>query len=521
MDHKSDDDSDGLQCKDLESRPWPERPPQLSVINFRTTQPDQALIDNDNEQHTSPSNVSSSIPTPVRTQFIMSMCRSLDAKSRSFLPQSYIDTITPHLVKGELNKAMPTLSESVLDNYTARVLGVASNNATDQERRSYKLSLESRLVKTFAILVLIGKVETLPSFLASGFADSLLPIVNAHVQHENTWRCFDKWTIPSIEAFIETQWVVLSPFLSAPITDVSLYNFPTQIILPILEDDPATTPPVKFGGYSTVRKIRIHHRHHDFGENQDNPYFALKKLRSQHMEDFQREVAALRPFVVLPHHHIVKLLAAFRHDDSFYLLFPWAEAGSLHTFWKENPRPIPTVSLSRWISEQCLGIATALGQIHHGHDSLVTDSSSYCGRHGDIKPSNILLFQKDTPESNFVWALSDFGLGKLNHHTEKRGDRPVGFSPTYRAPELDLKGEINSAYDIWSLGCVFLELLTWVSCGWEGVQSFALSRVDIDQRSSKVGERDDGFFSITARQGGLSGARLKNGVSLVSLHSHE
>ncbi|KAI0847223.1 hypothetical protein F5Y00DRAFT_242022 [Daldinia vernicosa] len=521
MDKEYDHDRDGPECNNLEGCPWSGRPPQLSATNFTTNQAGQTYIDD--EQRVSPS--------PLSTQLTMSTCRSLDSKSRSFLPSDKIDTIAPQLVKEELNRAMPTLNESVLHVYTAQILGITIDDATGQENNSKKSSLqlqglEARLLKTFITLVLIGKVEAIPLFIICGFTDSLLPIGHAHFQNEKAsrpypsslvllvTRCFDKWKISSIDAFIKTQWVVLSPFLSAPTTDVSLYDFSAQTILPIFGDDAAATSSIKIGGYSTVRKVKIHHRHHNFGDNQDNQYFALKKLRSQHIEDFQREVTALRPFVVFPHPHVVKLLAAFRHESSFYLLFPWAEGGSLHSFWKENPKPVPDTSLSRWISEQCLGIATALCQIHRGHSTLETSSSHY-GRHGDIKPSNILLFQGNIRSKNHVWALGDFGLGTLNRQKEgNRGDHPIGFSPTYRAPELDIKGTIDSAYDIWSLGCVFLELVTWMLRGWEGVTSFALSRVDIDQRTDKAGDRDDGFFRIVARQGDSPDAQLKTSVVL-------
>ncbi|KAI1463413.1 uncharacterized protein F4812DRAFT_446854 [Daldinia caldariorum] len=518
MDNPSDHDSDGFPCEHLESRPWSEHPPHLNAMNFGTSpsQAEQTYIDK--EQRRPLSNNSSSISTPLRTQLTKAMCRSLDGKSRSFLPKNYIDTITPCLVKEELALAMPTLLESVLDKYTAQILGSVVNDATGQERNLRQSNLElkgfeARLLKTFTILILIGKVETVPSFIASGFADSLLPIGHARSQHGNSWRCFDKWTMSSIRDFIETQWVVLSPFLSSPTTDVSLYNFPRQMILPLFDDNSTAPSSIKLGGYSAVRKVGIHHQHHSFGENQEKPYFALKKLRSPHIEDFQREVAALRPFVASPHPHVVKLLAAFRHDTSFYLLFPWAEGGSLHSFWKDHAKPTPDISLSRWISEQSLGIATALSQIHHGHQPRGTDPH-FSGRHGDIKPPNILLFLERAPNKNFVWKLSDFGLGRQNRHPEKRDDRPIGFTPTYRAPELDIKGTINSAYDVWSLGCVFLELLTWMACGWEGVRSFALSRVDADQKSSKAEEVDDGFFRIIKRQGGSLDAQLKTSVTL-------
>jgi serine/threonine protein kinase len=58
--------------------------------------------------------------------------------------------------------------------------------------------------------------------------------------------------------------------------------------------------------------------------------------------------------------------------------------------------------------------------------------------------------------------VADFGLsldwtGK--HSTTTAGTSP-GWSPRYRAPEMAEEKPRNSSSDIWSLGCVFLEMVT-------------------------------------------------------------
>ncbi|KAI1204632.1 uncharacterized protein F4807DRAFT_446688 [Annulohypoxylon truncatum] len=480
-----------------------------------------------------PSRIFPPTTSPLFTILTKSMCRALDSKSRSFLPQEKLNALTPLSVKEELKRAMPTLPESVLDNYTADIL---AKHDCDQEptHPSRRFHHNTRLMKTFVILVLLGRTESIPSFISGGFADSLLPIDYSLFSSENLSRsehpplasllrrCFDKWTLPSIKRFTETQWVVLSPFLGSVKGDISLYSFNDHIVLPIFDFDNITPKSTQTGGYSIVRRVKIHPWHHSFREGQDEPYFALKRLHSPRIKDFRREVVALRRFVISPNSHIIKLLAAFQHGTSFYLLFPWADGGNLRSFWKDNPNPVITSSSLIWIVEQCLGIATALHQIHHGNHTEASNAGnsnsptdiSYYGLHGDIKPANILLFEDGPHSENPIWVLSDFGLGGLHQKTENEvGDRPTGFSPTYRAPELDIKGAIDSTYDIWSLGCVFLEITVWLLRGWDGVGSFALSRVTTGEPAKKAGWMDDKFFELVPPQSlGAPKARLKPSV---------
>ncbi|KAI1090758.1 hypothetical protein F5B19DRAFT_461525 [Rostrohypoxylon terebratum] len=579
------DTDSGLKSVDQSRRKRPARLLQLNPANFSTGQPTQGQTDHPknpptrlpihsfftatmcrafnpisnsalpciptiNPAHSIPINhvgdvfgtlpfISSPTPPPLFTMLTKSMCRALDSKSRSFLPNNNLNILTPTLVKEELKRTLPTLPESVLDNYTTRIF--AERGADHGCPRSSALTTylglpdyeNTRLIKTFVILVLLDKVASIQSFIFGGFTDSLLPIHHSPFSDEKTWmyplhpklsfwRCFDNWPSASIEMFLETQWIVLSPFLGNVERDVPLYKFSAETILPVFDNDSTTEPAVQTGGHSIVRRVRIHSWHHNFRQGQNESYFALKKLHSPHIKDFRREVVALRRFVISPNVHIIKLLAAFQHGTSFYLLFPWAEGGNLRAFWKDNPNPVINTSFLTWIVEQCLGIATALHQIHHGYHTEATgagnsnsptDISSY-GLHGDIKPANILLFEDGAHSENPIWVLSDFGLSGLHHKANCEGsNRPKGFSPTYRAPELDTRSNVGSSYDIWSLGCVLLETTVWLLRGWDGVGSFALSRVATGKPAKQAGWIDDKFFELVPQQSlGAPKAVLKPSV---------
>lgn len=69
--------------------------------------------------------------------------------------------------------------------------------------------------------------------------------------------------------------------------------------------------------------------------------------------------------------------------------------------------------------------------------------------HGDIKPHNILIFGDKV-------KICDFGGSFLM--TE--GSKLKSFTLKYCAPEVLLNGDASFASDVWSLGCVFYELLT-------------------------------------------------------------
>ncbi|XP_028754200.1 mitogen-activated protein kinase kinase kinase 5-like [Neltuma alba] len=77
--------------------------------------------------------------------------------------------------------------------------------------------------------------------------------------------------------------------------------------------------------------------------------------------------------------------------------------------------------------------------------------------HRDIKPDNLLV------DSNNIVKLVDFGLAK--HLVESVGQHSTSGTPYYAAPEVLQKIEYKSwreasAADIWSLGCVIIEMFT-------------------------------------------------------------
>ena len=116
-----------------------------------------------------------------------------------------------------------------------------------------------------------------------------------------------------------------------------------------------------------------------------------------------------------------------------HALFPYISC------YRATPSPILAVSHIRWIAQQLF-----LG---------LRDCHSRGIIHGDVKPSNVLIEDK-----TYAVKLIDFGHAQfyLPKHTYSTRLGTVGF----RAPELLLEySHVHYAIDMWSAGCVILELL--------------------------------------------------------------
>ena len=240
------------------------------------------------------------------------------------------------------------------------------------------------------------------------------------------------------------------------------------------------------------------------------------------------------------HPHLINLLGTYTHRNKHHLIFPWAEA-DLAGYWKkETPQPSLTGDRALWIAEQCHGLAEGLNRIHRydtssgtsllGHEPdtqseqarrVPADPGSrrrLFGRHGDLKPENILWFpDSQSTGGHGILKITDFGIARFSSENvmsaRVRGLAPN--SPTYRSPECDLiNGELSTACDIWALGCVFLEFITWFFGGQIYREDFGKRRLAIDR--DWAGISTDTFFTIvTDPRTGLRKAKVKDSVTQV------
>jgi serine/threonine-protein kinase PpkA len=151
----------------------------------------------------------------------------------------------------------------------------------------------------------------------------------------------------------------------------------------------------------------------------------------------ERFLAEGRILASLKHPNIITIYDIGIANELLYISMEYVQGGDLK---QRLELPIsPDESLS-YLSQ----VANALGEAHkHG---IV---------HRDVKPANILFSDDDTP------LLTDFGIAKevdTDHDLTSTGIF-LG-SPNYVSPEQADGQKIDGRADIYSLGCIFYEMLT-------------------------------------------------------------
>lgn len=77
-----------------------------------------------------------------------------------------------------------------------------------------------------------------------------------------------------------------------------------------------------------------------------------------------------------------------------------------------------------------------------------------CIIHRDLKPANVLI-------SDSTYKITDFGISTQVLELQSIARSCVG-TPWYMAPEVIMQEPYSYSVDIWSLGCLVLELVTGV-----------------------------------------------------------
>lgn len=143
-----------------------------------------------------------------------------------------------------------------------------------------------------------------------------------------------------------------------------------------------------------------------------------------------------------------------------------------------------------WLVQECLGIASALAATH-GFDDDRRDAAKVL-LHADIKPENILCFRNSGSDIPVRLKLADFGEAQVFEPSNPLSANRVAHVMTYRPPEHSPGRLLTLNYDVWCLGCLFLDFVTWAILGQDGVDSFSSVREDEQSHSGQLIE--DTFF---------------------------
>jgi serine/threonine protein kinase len=194
------------------------------------------------------------------------------------------------------------------------------------------------------------------------------------------------------------------------------------------------------GGYAGVEKV-VHKISRDV--------FARKYYDAAGDDGYYRTHQFLTEVKIIKrlsgHHHIIEYIESYRTGNQLCLiLLPVADSRDLATYLRRiRSRPAPT-SLELKVLLRATGcLASALAFIHKKNI-----------RYKDIKPENILIHQGTVVFTDFGTAIDG-----ADYATTTDGIL-IGSSPRYDAPESAPGAPRDFKTDIFSLGCVYYEILS-------------------------------------------------------------
>ncbi|KAI1424892.1 kinase-like domain-containing protein [Xylaria sp. FL1777] len=458
----------------------------------------------------------------------LAMLPALPNDAQTYLPLGQVEAICRReIVRRELLRTFGEES-SKIDLYTGYVCG-NEDDSTQDENTSRKI---------FATLVLINQLHRINDFVEAGIKDKHLPFRKSSreqageaftlVKRATLSRtksepvfCFDNWNPVEKRKFYDNQWRLLSPYFDrASDGSVGLYELDEQSIMPwigIGEEKRGTfVPSENVGGYAKVTQVAIHPDHHAFEAKK----FAIKELFEDDDIPFTNEFRNLKR--VETRDHLLPVYAAYRRGQHYSFIFPWADGGSLNDLWTREPLLLKqrvivdineatdahrTQKIITWFARQLAGLTGKFG-LGFLHDTqfleplqptlAVPDSERRYGIHGDIKPHNILYFEQNHNGDECglgLFKISDFGLTGFHSALTRSRQPPTGpHSPTYRAPEFGMSAAyLTRKYDIWGLGCVLLQFLTWLISGPQGLRQFDQDRFE-EMDENNLNFKEDKFF---------------------------
>ncbi len=156
---------------------------------------------------------------------------------------------------------------------------------------------------------------------------------------------------------------------------------------------------------------------------------------SQTIERFRREAKAAGE---LFHNHIATIIDFGEDEGALFLVMRYVDGVSLAELLREKGR-------IKWSDAVQILKQVAEGLDHAHQRGFI---------HRDVKPSNIIISEKDGA------VLTDFGLVRAVESSGITTSGVILGTPNYIAPEIWEGLDITPAVDIYSLACVYYEMLT-------------------------------------------------------------
>ncbi|MEP6782101.1 MAG: serine/threonine-protein kinase, partial [Acidobacteriota bacterium] len=140
----------------------------------------------------------------------------------------------------------------------------------------------------------------------------------------------------------------------------------------------------------------------------------------------------------LRHPNIVTIFDVGEHEGLRFIAMEYIEGKTLGEIVKREARP-PIQQRIQWVEDLCSALAYA-----HRQDLT----------HLDIKPANVMIDTEGSPK------ILDFGLARRDASQFRQSHVIIG-TPNYMSPEQIRGSNLDTRSDIFSVGVLFYEVLTF------------------------------------------------------------
>ncbi|PNY11650.1 LRR receptor-like kinase resistance protein, partial [Trifolium pratense] len=230
--------------------------------------------------------------------------------------------------------------------------------------------------------------------------------------------------------------IVLASKSSIKIDGVRTFNYEEMALA---TNNFSQSAQVGQGGYGKVYK----------GNLPDGTVVAIKRAQEGSLQGEKEFLTEIQLLSRLHHRNLVSLIGYCDEDGEQMLVYEYMPNGTLRDHLSAHSKEPLSFPMRLKIA---LGSAKGLVYLHTEADPPIF--------HRDVKASNILL------DSKFIAKVADFGLSRLAPVPDIEGNLPnhistvVKGTPGYLDPEYFLTRKLTDKSDVYSLGVVFLEIVT-------------------------------------------------------------
>ncbi|KAF4636460.1 hypothetical protein G7Y89_g1619 [Cudoniella acicularis] len=317
--------------------------------------------------------------------------------------------------------------------------------------------------KAFAILVVMRKEASIAQFVEQHQPD--YTGLDAKLPFSRDWLYIILGDFEASE-FADLQWCFIAPVFGR---SEGHRIFDDRTILPFIKEEPYGE-----GGFGSNYSTEIHVQHLPPRKGLSKGVMSVTRKETKIQESVDStEQRVLKHLNRLSHPNILELLGSYTFHGKSNLIFPHVQqnlanflgCNDEHEYFRSDHDYFHALA----------GLASALEKFHmYRSDELQVELS---GIHGNLNPTAILVQQ-----NRFI--LAGFEGSRLSYDTSIEFRSGVGEYLPPEAEELYKEnfkvGEMTSAGDIWSFGCIIAQLATYMAKGAIGVEEF------VDMRETAI-----------------------------------